>query len=78
MESNTPSSKEINKTKYYKDYQIVYLPSEKVKSSKNNPCNQINKHVNKYNKKNEKYFKPDTVYLKGYKYITNSDVYFED
>jgi hypothetical protein len=61
-----------------KEIKYVYVPYNKSKNTKNNPCNEINKHVNKYNKKNEKFFKPDTVYLKGYKYLTNSDIYYQD
>jgi hypothetical protein len=86
MESNNYSNNEdniITKNKstkyikeYIKEYDYIYVPYKKSKKSKNNPCNEINKHVNKYNKKNDKYYNPDAVYLKGFKYITNSDVYF--
>ena len=72
------SSKKNIKKKESTEYNLVYIPYSKSKLDRNNPCNNINKYVNKYNKKNEKYFKPDTVYLKGYKYITNSDVYFQN
>ncbi len=77
MESNNNNhnNKEVNNKEVNKYTTYVYIPYDK-KKSKSNPCNSINKHVNKYNKKNDKFYNPDQSYMKGFKYMSNSDIYY--
>lgn len=71
-ESETKSRKQ--KTSIY---ELVYVPVDRSKIKNKHYNSDITKHVNQHNKKNNRYFNPDTKYLKGYTYITNSDVYYE-
>lgn len=67
-------SEPSNLKKIKKEYKFVYVPVDKPKK-KDCTTNHITKFVNKYNKKNDKYFRPDTQYLKGYTYMSNSDIF---
>ena len=75
VNNNEVNNKEVNNKEVNK-YSYIYVPCENKKKSKMNPCNSINKHVNKYNKKNDKFYNPDQTYMKGFKYMTNSDIYY--